>query len=65
MSGTHSKSIVVNQSVPLPDEKPLTRSIRSLSSHRGYCVEIANVNAARFVILDALQRLSIETESSP
>jgi hypothetical protein len=66
LSGTHSKSIVVDQSVPLPDRKAFHPiDTVALEAIVDTVVEIAYGNAARFVILDALQRLSIETETSP
>ena len=63
-SGTHSKNIVVDQTVPLPDGKAF-RPIDTvdLKANVETVIQITNADTTGFVILDALQLLPIEPES--
>ncbi|PHQ37022.1 FAD-dependent oxidoreductase [Rhodopirellula bahusiensis] len=60
-SGIHSKTIVVNQTLPLPDGRHF-RSIGTvdLNADVETEIQIANSDTAGFVILDALQLMLIE-----
>jgi hypothetical protein len=63
-SGTHSKTIAVDQTVPIPRGKPF-RAIGTvdLQANVETVVQITNADTIGFVILDALQLLPIKQES--
>ena len=62
-SGTHLKTIEVDQSVPLPAGKSF-RAIGTvdLKSETETVIQITNADTIGFVILDALQLLPIKSE---
>ena len=63
-SGTHSKSIEVDQTSPLPDGKAF-REIGTvdLEADTETVIQITNSNTVGFVVLDALQLLPINQKS--
>ncbi|MDP6507381.1 MAG: xanthan lyase, partial [Planctomycetota bacterium] len=64
-SGTHSKTIVVDQTVPLPDGKHFrpTETV-DLKANAETVIQIKNTGTVGFVILDALQLLPIEQKTN-